>query len=90
MTRLRAAFMGSPDFAVPSLHAVHRRCDLEGNPLEIVHMDLAPHNVLITDQGNTPDLIQYSQGWIYLYYSGSNMGPVADGIGVALMRRGAA
>ena len=29
MTRLRAAFMGSPDFAVPSLHAVHRRCDLQ-------------------------------------------------------------
>jgi methionyl-tRNA formyltransferase len=28
MTRLRAAFMGSPEFAVPSLHAVHRRCDL--------------------------------------------------------------
>ncbi|MCA9668125.1 MAG: protein kinase [Myxococcales bacterium] len=30
---------------------VHRRCDLEGNPLEIVHMDLAPHNVLITEDG---------------------------------------
>ncbi len=29
MSRLRAAFMGSPDFAVPSLHAVHRRCDLQ-------------------------------------------------------------
>ncbi|MCX4241313.1 methionyl-tRNA formyltransferase [Paraliomyxa miuraensis] len=28
MSRLRAAFMGSPAFAVPSLHAVHRRCDL--------------------------------------------------------------
>lgn len=28
-SRLRAAFMGSPDFAVPSLHAVHRRCDLQ-------------------------------------------------------------
>lgn len=28
MTRPRAAFMGSPEFAVPSLHAVHRRCDL--------------------------------------------------------------
>ncbi len=28
MSRLRTAFMGSPDFAVPSLHAVHRRCDL--------------------------------------------------------------
>lgn len=26
--KLRAVFMGSPDFAVPSLHAVHRRCDL--------------------------------------------------------------
>ena len=25
---LRAGFMGSPDFAVPSLHAVARRCDL--------------------------------------------------------------
>jgi methionyl-tRNA formyltransferase len=29
MTRLRAAFMGSPEFAVPSLHTVHRRCDLQ-------------------------------------------------------------
>lgn len=29
MSRLRAAFMGSPAFAVPSLHAVHRRCDLQ-------------------------------------------------------------
>jgi methionyl-tRNA formyltransferase len=29
MTRLRAAFMGSPEFAVPSLHVVHRRCDLQ-------------------------------------------------------------
>lgn len=29
MSRLRAAFMGSPPFAVPSLHAVHRRCDLQ-------------------------------------------------------------
>lgn len=29
MSRLRAAFMGSPEFAVPSLHAVHRRCDLQ-------------------------------------------------------------
>lgn len=28
MNTLRAAFMGSPDFAVPSLHAVARRCDL--------------------------------------------------------------
>ena len=28
MAKLRAVFMGSPDFAVPSLHAVHRRCDL--------------------------------------------------------------
>jgi methionyl-tRNA formyltransferase len=27
-TRLRAAFMGSPEFAVPSLHAVARTCDL--------------------------------------------------------------
>lgn len=27
-SRLRAVFMGSPEFAVPSLHAVHRRCDL--------------------------------------------------------------
>ncbi|MFO7564772.1 MAG: methionyl-tRNA formyltransferase [Enhygromyxa sp.] len=26
--KLRAVFMGSPDFAVPSLHAVARRCDL--------------------------------------------------------------
>jgi methionyl-tRNA formyltransferase len=26
---LRAAFMGSPDFAVPSLHAVYRACDLQ-------------------------------------------------------------
>jgi methionyl-tRNA formyltransferase len=29
MTRLRAAFMGSPEFAVPSLSVVHRRCDLQ-------------------------------------------------------------
>ena len=29
MSRLRAAFMGSPDFAVPSLHAVHEHCDLQ-------------------------------------------------------------
>jgi len=29
MTRLRAAFMGSPEFAVPSLHVTHRRCDLQ-------------------------------------------------------------
>ena len=28
MTRLRAVFMGSPEFAVPSLRAVARRCDL--------------------------------------------------------------
>lgn len=27
--KLRAAFMGSPDFAVPSLRAVHRVCDLQ-------------------------------------------------------------
>ncbi len=27
--KLRAAFMGSPDFAVPSLRAVHRACDLQ-------------------------------------------------------------
>lgn len=27
-SRLRAAFMGSPEFSVPSLHVVHRRCDL--------------------------------------------------------------
>ncbi|TPV96530.1 MAG: methionyl-tRNA formyltransferase [Myxococcales bacterium FL481] len=26
--KLRAAFFGSPDFAVPSLHATHRLCDL--------------------------------------------------------------
>ncbi len=26
---MRAAFMGSPEFAVPSLHAVRRRCDLQ-------------------------------------------------------------
>lgn len=26
--KLRAVFMGSPDFAVPSLHAVHQHCDL--------------------------------------------------------------
>ncbi len=29
MSRLRAAFMGSPEFSVPSLHAVHQRCDLQ-------------------------------------------------------------
>lgn len=29
MSRLRAAFMGSPPFAVPSLEVVHRCCDLQ-------------------------------------------------------------
>jgi methionyl-tRNA formyltransferase len=29
MTRLRAVFMGSPELAVPSLHVVHRRCELQ-------------------------------------------------------------
>lgn len=36
MTRLRAAFMGSPPFAVPSLHATHRVCDV---PLVVCQPD---------------------------------------------------
>lgn len=37
---------------------LHRRTDLNGNPLEIIHMDLAPHNVLLQDDA-TAKLIDF-------------------------------
>lgn len=30
---------------------IHSRCDLQGRPFSIIHMDLAPHNVLVTPEG---------------------------------------
>jgi serine/threonine-protein kinase len=33
------------------LHAAHELCDRNGAPLDIVHRDISPHNVLIGDQG---------------------------------------
>lgn len=34
-----------------ALDYVHTRRDLNGNPFNIIHMDLAPHNVLVTADG---------------------------------------
>ena len=41
-----------------ALHYIHQRCDLNGHSLEIVHMDLAPHNILLTTNGD-PKLIDF-------------------------------
>jgi serine/threonine protein kinase len=34
-----------------ALEYIHDLTSLEGNPLDIVHMDLAPHNILVTPNG---------------------------------------
>jgi serine/threonine-protein kinase len=34
-----------------ALEYIHNLTNLEGDPLEIIHMDLAPHNVLVTPDG---------------------------------------
>ncbi len=33
------------------LHAAHELKDLTGNPLNVVHRDVSPHNILVTNQG---------------------------------------
>lgn len=41
-----------------ALEYVHARKDLEGRPLQIIHMDLAPHNVLV-DPDAEPRLLDF-------------------------------
>lgn len=60
---LAAAFKFRHAFSIPlvvhiaiqiasALEYIHNLTDLEGKPLQIVHMDLAPHNILISPDGN--------------------------------------
>ena len=41
-----------------ALSYIHERADISGNPYQIIHMDLAPHNILITDDGE-PKLLDF-------------------------------
>jgi serine/threonine-protein kinase len=38
--------------ACAGLHAAHDQHDEDGNPLQVVHRDVAPHNILISSDGN--------------------------------------
>ncbi len=39
------------DRACRGLHAAHELRDLEGNPLELIHRDVSPHNLMCTTEG---------------------------------------
>lgn len=39
--------------ALLGLHAAHELCDLEGEPLNLVHRDFSPQNILVSVQGIT-------------------------------------
>jgi serine/threonine-protein kinase len=39
--------------ACSGLHAVHEHCDWSGRPLDIVHRDVSPHNLLVSSHGVT-------------------------------------
>ncbi|EYF07429.1 serine/threonine protein kinase [Chondromyces apiculatus] len=37
--------------ALAGLHHAHELCDFDGRPLEVVHRDVSPHNILVTYEG---------------------------------------
>lgn len=41
-------------------------------------------NRIVTDQGDVPDLVRDSQGWLYLYYTGWTVGPYLNRTAVAI------
>jgi len=41
-------------------------------------------NRIVTDQGDVPDLVRDSRGWLYLYYTGWTVGPYLNRTAVAI------